>query len=152
MLPMKTRTITQVYREKRLDRPLALIVTILMAIGTVMVFSAGQNLTRALEWRQFLQYTTLRQIFFFPLAVAVMYAASLIPYRSFSLDTGWKRSIAVWLLGFSLVLLVLVLIPGVGIERNNARRWLPPFEVRRDGVEPHGAAFAPARQPDSRRW
>ncbi len=154
----KVRAITQVYVEKRLDKPLALIVTILMAIGTVMVFSAGQNLTKALEWGQFLKYTTMRQVLFFPLAIVVMYGASLIPYRSFSLDAGWKRSIAVWLLGFSAVLLVLVLIPGLGIERNNARRWLPlggglsfqPSEIAKWSVIFFLAAYI-ARFPDSMR-
>jgi len=153
---MQSGTITEVYREKRLDRPLAVIITILMAIGTVMVFSAGQNLTRVLDWRRFFEYTTLRQIFFFPLAVVVMYVASLVPYRSFSIDAGWKRSIAVWLLVFSAVLLVLVLIPGVGIERNHARRWLPlgwglsfqPSEIAKWSVIFFLAAYM-AKFPDS---
>ncbi|HSV27395.1 MAG TPA: putative lipid II flippase FtsW [Sedimentisphaerales bacterium] len=152
----QTRTIKQVYRESRLDKPLALVVTILMAIGTVMVFSASQNLTRVLDWRQFFQYAMLRQLLFFPLAIVVMYAASLIPYRSFSLDVGWKRSIAVWLLAFGILLLVLVLIPGVGIVRNNARRWLPlggglsfqPSEIAKWSAVFFMAAYT-ARYPDS---
>jgi cell division protein FtsW len=135
VLHMKTRTIMQVYREKRLDRPLALIVTILMAIGTVMVFSAAANLKRELEWSKFLEYTTMRQILFFPLAIIVMYVMAMVPYRVFSLEGNWKKSVAVWLLAVSAVLLILVLVPGVGIERNNARRWLPLG---------HGLSFQPS--------
>jgi cell division protein FtsW len=153
---VKARTITQIYREKRLDKPLGLIVTILMAIGTVMVFSAAENLTRVLEWNKFFEYTTMRQLLFFPLAIVVMYAASLIPYRSFSLDAGWKRSISVWLLVFSAVLLVLVLIPNIGIERNFARRWLPlgfglsfqPSEIAKWSVIFFVAAYI-CKYPDS---
>jgi cell division protein FtsW len=152
---LKARTIRHVYKERRLDKPLGLIVTILMALGTVMVFSAAENLTRVLEWNKFFEYTTMRQLLFFPLSIVVMYAASLIPYRSFSLDVGWKRSIAVWLLVFSVVLLVLVLTPA-GIERNNAKRWLPlgggmsfqPSEIAKWSVIFFLAAYI-ARYPDS---
>jgi cell division protein FtsW len=155
-MAVKERVITQVYREKRLDRPLGLIVTILMAIGTVMVFSAAANLQREMDWVKFFESATMKQILFFPLAIVVMYATSLIPYRWFSAERGWMRSASLWLLIISAGLVLLVLVPGVGIERNNARRWLPmgmglsfqPSEMAKWSIIIFLAAYL-AKFPDS---
>lgn len=95
-----------------------------MAMGTVFVFSAGANVSSSYDIRHFYQFTTLKQLFFFPLAVAILYAVSRIDYRrlSFSRYGGPKRSPATWLLGLSAVLLVIVLL--FGPVKNEARRWL----------------------------
>jgi cell division protein FtsW len=100
------------------------IVVILMAIGTVMVFSAGANLTGDLALDHFYDFATLRQLVFFPLAVGLMYLISLIDYHHLSFAGGWKRSLTTWLLALSIILLIIVLIPHIGVSRNNARRWL----------------------------
>ena len=101
------------------------VVVVLMAIGTIMVYSAGANLTGDLDLEHFWDSTTIRQLIFFPLAVGLMYLISLIDYHELSFTKrGWQKSLTTWLLVLTIILLVVVLIPGIGVSRNNARRWL----------------------------
>ncbi len=110
-----------------------MLVILLMAVGTVFVFSAGANIGQELSLRRFYDFSTLRRIFFFPLATAILYLVSLIDYHKFRLKTTWKNSPVCWLLIISISLLILVLIPQIGTEINRARRWLRiplgPFSV-----------------------
>jgi cell division protein FtsW len=110
-------------QTRRLDGPIAAIVIILMALGTVMVFSASANLTQELNLRRFYDFSSLRQMLFFPLALATMYVASVFDYRRLSLHSGWLKSPTAYLFAISVVLLVMVLTP-LGTEINYARRWL----------------------------
>ena len=103
---------------------LGAVVMLLMAVGTVFVFSAGANVSQELDFSRFYEFQPLRQIVFFPLAVLVMYAASRFDYRRLGLARGWLRSVSPYLLFVSIALLAVVLIPGVGVEINRARRWL----------------------------
>lgn len=98
-------------------------ILLLMAMGTVFIFSAGANVSSSYDIRHFYQFTTLKQLFFFPLAVVILYAVSRIDYRRFGFaQHGPGRSVAGWLLPASIILLVAVLI--FGVEKNYARRWL----------------------------
>ncbi|AQT67653.1 Cell division protein FtsW [Anaerohalosphaera lusitana] len=111
--------------SSRISFYIEVVVLILMATGTAFVFSAGANLSSELDLSQFYKFTTLKQILFFPLAVAVMYTASYIDYRRFSFTrAGAWRSFTPYLLILAIALLTLVLIPGIGVERNYSRRWL----------------------------
>ena len=84
---------------KNPDGIIAGIVVVLMAIGTVMVFSAGANLTGDLALENFYDFTTLRQLMFFPLAVGIMYLISLMDYRNLSFTKcGWQKSATTYLL------------------------------------------------------
>jgi cell division protein FtsW len=117
--------VSDITNVKNPDAIIAGIVVILMAIGTVMVYSAGANLTGDLNLEHFWDSTTIRQIIFFPLAVAIMYLISRIDYHYLSFTkSGWQKSLTTWLLVLTIILLVVVLIPGIGVSRNNARRWL----------------------------
>ncbi len=99
------------------------IVIVLMAIGTVFVYSAGATVTGGYDLSRFYDSTVLKQLVFFPLAVGVMYLASLIPYQWYRLEPGRAaRSITPYLLTVSMLLLVATLIWGV--ERNFSKRWL----------------------------
>jgi len=102
---------------------IAMVSILLMAVGTVFVFSAGVNLSQDFDLQRFYDFPSLRQILFFPLAVLIMYTVSCFDYRRFSLKS-WFKSPTTYLLLLSLALLTLVLIPGIGIEKNYARRWL----------------------------
>ncbi len=103
---------------------LAACVIILMAIGTVFVFSAGANVTTNYNWNRFYSFTTLRQLIFFPLAAIVMYSLSLIDYHKLTLKRRRQyQSPVSLLLALSIALLILVLIPRFGTEVNYARRW-----------------------------
>ena len=110
-------------QSSRLFNAISIVVIILMAIGTVLVFSAGANVGRGPDLARFYDFTIMRQILFFPLAVVVMFTVSLIDYRRLSLDKELFKSPLVYLLIVSIGLLILVLSP-LGSEVNYARRWL----------------------------
>jgi cell division protein FtsW len=110
--------------RSRLADLIAMVILFLMATGAVMVFSAGANLSYEFELRRFYEYPGLRQIVFFPIAVVVLFATSMPDYRFWSYGTTWYKWPALWLLVLAITLLVLVLIPSVGTEINQARRWL----------------------------
>lgn len=110
--------------RSRLADYIAMVIVFLMGLGAVMVFSAGANLGYEFDLKRFYTFPALRQIMFFPIAVIVLLVASAIDYRWLRLrDRGWK-SAPVWLVFLSIVLLVVVLIPQLGTEINQARRWL----------------------------
>ena len=100
------------------------VVIVLMAIGTVFVFSADVNLSQQHSLRAFYDFTGLRQILFFPLACIIMYSVSRINYRRFSFANSWYKSPTLFLLVLSIALLIIVLIPQLGTEINRVRRWL----------------------------
>jgi cell division protein FtsW len=107
----------------RYDRIIETVVLLLMATGTVFVFSAGATVSGDYDLSQFYNMTTLKQLIFFPLAVLVMYVVSAIDYRRFSITQrppGY--SLTPYLSIITLGLLIAVLIWGV--ERNYSKRWL----------------------------
>ncbi|MHC4988807.1 MAG: FtsW/RodA/SpoVE family cell cycle protein [Planctomycetota bacterium] len=107
----------------RYDRIIETVVLLLMATGTVFVFSAGATVSGDYDLSQFYNMTTLKQLIFFPLAVLVMYGVSAIDYRRFSVTQrppGYSPT--PYLSVIALLLLVAVLIWGV--ERNYSKRWL----------------------------
>ncbi len=115
---MKT-TLKQITPERWIES----VVILLMAIGTVFVSSAGATVTGGYDLSRFYDSTVLKQLVFFPLAVAIMYAVSLVPYQWFRFEPGRAlRSLTPYLLVVSILLLVAVLLWGV--ERNYSRRWL----------------------------
>ena len=67
--------------HSRLSNVIAMVILFLMATGAVMVFSAGANLGYEFDLRRFYDFPGLRQIMFFPIAVLVLFVASLPDYR-----------------------------------------------------------------------
>lgn len=110
-------------REIGCERWIESVVIVLMAIGTVFVYSAGATVTGGYDLSRFYDSTVLKQLVFFPLAVAVMYLMSLVPYQWYQLRPGrsW-RSLSPYLLMLIYCLLAAVLVWGV--ERNYSKRWL----------------------------
>ena len=100
---------------------IAVVAVLLMAIGTVFVFSASANISQEFDLQRFYDFPAFRQMLFFPLACAVLYAVSYLDYRRFSLANGWLKSPTSYLLVLSIALLILVLL--FGTEVNRARRW-----------------------------
>lgn len=105
-------------------RSIAAVTMVLMAIGVVFVFSASADIAREIDLGHFYEYPALRQLLFFPLAIAVMYGVSCFDYRRLGMSCGWRKSPATYLLIISVVLLIVVLIPRFGAEINYARRWI----------------------------
>ena len=87
---------------------LAFCVAGLLALGIVMLYSAGMAQTDA-------RYLT-KQLQWGGIGIFVCFCAAAIDYR-------WLKKFAWPLFGITLVLLILVLVPGIGIIKNGARRW-----------------------------
>jgi len=110
---------------------IAMVVIVLMAIGTVFVFSASASIGQEFDLQRFYDYPGLRQLVFFPLACLIMYTASACNYRRLSLANGWLKSPTGYILVLSIVLLALVLsqrfypfLPQLVPTDKPALRWL----------------------------
>ena len=111
-------------KDNLLGRWIAIVVIILMAIGTIFVFSASADITKDFSLQRFYTSPALRQLVYFPLGIAVLYLFSRLNYKRFSFEVGWYKSPTVFLFIISVILLVIVLLPQFGTEINRARRWL----------------------------
>ena len=111
-------------RDGSISVQIAMVVLLLMAIGAVFVFSASANVTQDIDLRRFYEYTSLRQSLFFAVAVLVMWVVSCVDYRRLGMARGLWKSPCTYLLGVSVILLAIVLVPRFGTEVNYARRWL----------------------------
>lgn len=98
-----------------IDLPFCLLVLLLTAIGLVMLLSASFP-SAYYEDNNPTAYF-VRQGVFAIMGVAAMFFIGKINYQRF-------RGLAKPLLYAAIVLLVLVAIPGIGLVRNHARRWL----------------------------
>ncbi len=98
-----------------MDRSLLLVVLALCAFGLVMVFSSSE----ALGWTQYrnASYFFQWQLVWMALGLVGLWAAARTDYH-------FLRRVAIPMLLVTVVLLVLVLLPHVGLERYGARRWL----------------------------
>lgn len=98
------------------DKTLLTMMTVLLLTGLVTLFSAtyyqGQNGGDPLS-------EVKKQLFGVAVGAVAMAFTARIPY------TFWRRKpVVLGAVGVSLVLLVLVAIPGIGISMNGSRRWL----------------------------
>ena len=98
-----------------IDVPFLLLVLLLTGIGLIMMFSA--SFPSAYYEKGNPAFYFIRQAIFAALGVAAMFIVGRINYERF-------RGVSKLALFLSIMLLVLVLIPGVGITRNHATRWL----------------------------
>ena len=111
-------------RENPVANLISMTVVVLMAVGTVFVFSADASVAQEINISKFYKYPSLKQIVYFPLACIILFAAASFDYRRFGLARGWLKSPTTYWIGISIVLLIVVLIPAIGTERNYARRWI----------------------------
>jgi cell division protein FtsW len=102
-------------RQWYLDIPLLLPVLILLSIGFVMIssasFSFGEH--RLNDNLFFLK----RHLLYLCLGAVLIFITYLVPAKL------WSSLSRLWIM-LSLILLILVLIPGIGRELNGSRRWL----------------------------
>lgn len=101
---------------RHLDWPLLLLVACLLSVGLVMMGSAAVDRSSLLHQSGF--HFVMRQSLHLLAALLAGFVVFLLPLRLW-FRYGWLAL----LLGF--VLLILVLIPGIGIEVNGSRRWIP---------------------------
>ena len=96
----------------------------LLCLGTIMVQSAAMNVTGQLGWNWTAMGT--KQFGFCFLGLAAFFILGHRDYAWLGREEKplWKHPV-VWLLLVTVLLNVLVLVPGIGISKNGARRWLP---------------------------
>jgi cell division protein FtsW len=118
-------------RNNPVSDSVAMVVVLLMAIGTVFVFSASANVGQEIDLQRFYEYASLRQFLFFPLACLIMYFFACFNYHRLSLANGWLRNPTIYLLILSIVLLAIVLsqriypaFPRFVPQINQHYRWL----------------------------
>ena len=100
---------------KKVDYLLVLAVVFLCLFGLIMVFSASYPL--AILDLNPPRYFFTKQLQFFGIGLVLFTLACIFPFRVY----GKMSPIFVVL---SIILLVAVLIPGIGVERNYSQRWL----------------------------
>src|SRR5689334_15146755 len=134
-------------RMMEYDQPLVWVVILLMLFGMVMVYSASIALSDSPKFA-YLQgknnYFLLRQAMFIVVSLFGGLLAFRIPVAT------WQR-LAPLMFVVTLILLALVLVPGVGVSVNGARRWLPmrigqPSEIMKVVAVLYAADFTVRKQ------
>lgn len=110
-----------------LDTWLSLAAAILLVWGLVMVASASVAQAEKLTGQPF--YFFWRQLLFIALGLGAGFAMYCVPMKQ------WETS-GPWLVAFAIFLLILVLIPGIGVKVNSARRWIDLGLFRLQASEP----------------
>lgn len=101
-----------------MDLPFLMLVVLLTGIGVIMVFSASYASAYYEEDNPAAYF--IRQAIFAALGLAVMYLVSKINYQTL-------RWVGVFVLLAAVALMLLVLVPGIGVTRNGAQRWIRGF-------------------------
>jgi cell division protein FtsW len=110
-----------------IDRPLLVTAVVLVALGFLIFSSASLGLL-ARDGAQF-SSVAFNQIFFgIFLGSIACFIMTRIPYRM------WKQ-FAIPLFIASLILTLLVFVPGLGLEHGGARRWIVVFGISFQPVE-----------------
>ena len=111
--------------DKASDGTVVLVVaTALMAVGAVMVLSSEARLDESLLELSPRLMPALRQAAIAGIGFGLMALMRLVPYRAFAWRPGREFQPALLLMLITGALLLLVYVPGVGIVRNGARRWI----------------------------
>ena len=137
-----TRTRAAPVRVKGFDQPLIWVAVTLLLWGLVMVYSASIAMP---DNPRFGNYAQNHFLLRHTAAIGVALVAAALAYQV-PMDT-WDKW-APWLFIASLVLLIVVLIPGIGKEVNGARRWIAmgfinfqPSELAKLGVLLYAANY-----------
>ncbi len=140
----------------RLQDILALCVLALLALGIIMVQSAAMNVTGDVRW-QWTERGT-RHLLYACVAIAGFFVVGRLDYTRLARSGTWKNPV-LWLIGVAIASCVLVLIPGIGMEVNGARRWLPlgpvqlqPSELAKWGLVPFLAWWLTHGPVDTRKF
>ncbi len=105
------------------DTVLTWIVTALLAIGLVMVYSASIATAEAGK------YTGHQATYYLMRHGTFILVGLVCAVVAFQVPTQVLQKYAPWLFVLGVVLLILVLIPGVGRAVNGSRRWLSLFAI-----------------------
>jgi cell division protein FtsW len=110
-----------------LDAPLVVVALALLGTGLVMVASASVAVA---------EKSTGAPLYYFYKQSSYALLGVLLGAMTFSVRMkAWEDS-GFWLLAFAFFLLVIVLLPGIGLKVNGARRWLDLGAFRLQASEP----------------
>lgn len=136
---MKRNKISGITKSGKFDIPLLIVTVILVIFGIVMVYSASMYSAEVNYGNKY--YFMYKQLIGAVLGFAALFGLTLLDYR-------FLYKLRYIILGVSYVLLLLVFIPGLGIEVYGARRWinlpfftLQPSEVAKFGLIIFAAAY-----------
>lgn len=104
-------------KKRHFDIGLVVVTLILLALGVIMVLSASAPSAFRLEGDSYFYFK--KQAMFAVVGIVVMLVVSRVDYKIYS-----SKILANTFLGIALALLIAVLIPGVGVTRNDATRWI----------------------------
>ncbi|WP_313167753.1 putative lipid II flippase FtsW [Massilia oculi] len=131
------------------DQPLVWVTLLLMLLGMVMVYSASIALPDSPKFRYLgdrNEYFLYRQAMYIIVSMVAAAVVFRIPIAV------WQKYAPMLFIG-TLVMLVLVLIPGLGVSVNGARRWLSlkvmnlqPSEIMKIAVVLYAADFTVRKQ------
>ena len=111
---VRERKVTRLVGQ--VDRPFLILVIILVCIGSVMVFSTSYTYAELKGFDSF--YFARRQGAFVVIGLIIMALVSKFgEYR-------WLKRFTLTIFMVALAINVATAIPGIGLERNGARRWL----------------------------
>jgi cell division protein FtsW len=124
----KTIKVKNSIQNSTIANTLVCLTVTLMAIGAIFVFSASARIDTNYNLSKIYDYPEVKQALFFIVAIFVTVIVSFVNYHKLSFGNGgiggWLKNPAFYLVIASVIMLIAVLIPGIGIEVNNARRWL----------------------------
>ncbi|MFA1818814.1 putative lipid II flippase FtsW [Virgibacillus oceani] len=100
---------------KRMDHSLIISILLLAAFGLIMVYSASYTLG-AMEYDNGSHFF-FRQLQWLLIGLFFFLAAALVPYKVYG-------KLSPFLVIISLIFLLMVLMPSIGVERNNSQRWI----------------------------
>ena len=124
------------------DQALVCVVVALLAMGLVMVYSATVALPDSPKFARYVPtYFMTRQLMFIAVSLVAALLAVQIPV------SFWEKA-SPWVFVVSLLLLVVVLIPGIGKGVNGAKRWIPlgvlnfqPSELAKVAIAMYAASY-----------
>jgi len=108
----------KISQKKPPDLWLALLIFGLTVFGVIMVYNASVIEAHQLFSDKY--YFFKQQALWAGIGLVIALITTNIHYQLY-------KRISPWLLGFNLILLLLVLIPGIGIQAQGARRWISFF-------------------------
>ena len=122
-----------IVKKKALDYGLLIVVLVLLAIGLVMILSASAPYALRTEGDSY--FYVKKQLIFAVIGIICMLVISKIDYRILNSRLSYLAYIG------GLGLMALVLVPGIGVERNGALRWIKiagiqfqPSEIMKIGL------------------
>jgi cell division protein FtsW len=124
------------------DLLLVWVVVCLLCLGLVMVYSASIALPDNPKFARYdASFFFARQMLAILIGLVAAAVVTQLPLKF------WEQATP-WLMGLTLLLLVIVLIPGIGKGVNGARRWLPlgvmnfqPSELAKFAIALYGASY-----------